>query len=182
MAAFQTAKGELDYTQTLPATNRPSVWVISETHCGVGAKLSYCDSLLKNKKDSVLADISMVESYTTIYPAYVGFCIHDWEGWKALSPVSTDSSYSGCVFPAGVDHYPTSSTISIYPNPTNHQISLSHLIAPSSLEMIDMKGNLIHRFAIQKDKYEFQFNGAPGMYLIKIRSEKNTEVRKVMVQ
>jgi len=92
--------GELQYAETLPIGSRPNIWAGLETHCGVGANVSYCDTPGKNSKSNVNTDITTIENTLKTYASYYGMNIHDWEnGWKSLPSPSTDSSDPGCVLP-----------------------------------------------------------------------------------
>ncbi|MFN3402974.1 MAG: Ig-like domain-containing protein [Cytophagaceae bacterium] len=95
-SVIDRVKGELAYASTLPASSRPRVWAGAETHCGVGTNVSYCDTPGKNSKTTVNNDIITIENNLKNYAAYAGFNIHDWQGWKGLSPASTNSSDPGC--------------------------------------------------------------------------------------
>lgn len=63
-----------------------------ETHPGVGSGVSYADTPGKQSKAAVLADLSAVRARYALYPRFIGDAIHDWVGWKALAPASTDTS------------------------------------------------------------------------------------------
>lgn len=63
-----------------------------ETHAGVGSGISYADTVGKQSKVAALADMTMTRARYAHYPRFVGDAIHDWEGWKALSPTSNDTS------------------------------------------------------------------------------------------
>jgi hypothetical protein len=55
-----------------------------ETHAGPGANISYADTPGKNKRSQVLSDLKTIEGHLAAYPSYLGWSIHDWEGWLQL--------------------------------------------------------------------------------------------------
>jgi len=63
-----------------------------ETHTGPGTGVSYADTVGKQTKAAALADLATVRARYSDYPRFFGDAIHDWEGWKALSPTSADTS------------------------------------------------------------------------------------------
>ena len=63
-----------------------------ETHAGAGVNVSYADTTGKQTKAAALADLAIVRARYAHYPRFFGDAIHDWEGWKALSPASVDTS------------------------------------------------------------------------------------------
>jgi len=76
--------GELQYASTLGGS--PRVMFGVETHAGVGLNVSYADTPPKDNKSAVLADLATVDAklLATHPKAYLGWAIHDWEGWKLL--------------------------------------------------------------------------------------------------
>ncbi len=63
-----------------------------ETVAGVGQGISYGDTRGKQTKAAALADLNAAAAMYSGLPAYNWTNIHDWSGWKALSPASTDTS------------------------------------------------------------------------------------------
>lgn len=63
-----------------------------EAHTGPGSGVSYGDTTGKQSKAAALADLATVRARYANYPRFKGDAIHDWVGWKALSPASTDTS------------------------------------------------------------------------------------------
>lgn len=75
----------------MPASSAPLATAI-ETHAGVGSGITYADTVGKQTKAAALADLATVRARYAHYPRFLGDAIHDWEGWKALSPASVDTS------------------------------------------------------------------------------------------
>lgn len=75
----------------LPASTARLATAI-ETHTGPGSGVSYADTVGKQTKAAALADLAIVRARYAHYPRFSGDAIHDWEGWKALSPASVDTS------------------------------------------------------------------------------------------
>ncbi len=63
-----------------------------ETVTGVGSGASYGDTVGKQTKAAALADLATAAAAYSGDPAYSWTNIHDWSGWKALSPASTNTS------------------------------------------------------------------------------------------
>ncbi len=63
-----------------------------ETVAGVGQGISYGDTKGKQTKAAALADLNAAAAMYSGHPAYSWTNIHDWSGWKTLSPASTDTS------------------------------------------------------------------------------------------
>lgn len=63
-----------------------------ETHAGAGNNISYADTAGKQTKAAALADLAIVRARYAHYPRFIGDAIHDWAGWKALDPASSDTS------------------------------------------------------------------------------------------
>jgi hypothetical protein len=82
--------GEFTYISNLNL-EFPKVFAALESHCGIGETISYCDNPTKNSKSAMITDISIIEDSLTKYTAYGGFGIHDWVGWRELSPVSNNT-------------------------------------------------------------------------------------------
>ncbi len=117
-------KDVLDYTNTLHAATRPRVMSAVETHCGVGAYVSYCDTQNSTSKNDVAYGISQHFSYLgTNNASYSGVAIHDWKGgYQILAPASANTNAPGCVL--GIENNETSTIDYLAPNPTNDKIVL----------------------------------------------------------
>lgn len=95
--------GEITYANSLPAASRPLVWAGLETHCGIGSGISYCDTPGKNSKGALWTDVATIESSLSTHISYAGINIHDWvDGWRDLSPVSSNTADPGCSNPGAV--------------------------------------------------------------------------------
>jgi hypothetical protein len=57
-----------------------------ETHGGAGKAVSYADTPPRNRRAAVLGDLEFIDEQLAAQPAYLGWSIHDWEGWAALPP------------------------------------------------------------------------------------------------
>lgn len=56
-----------------------------ETHAGSGTNISYADTPNKNRRAAVIADLQFIEEHVVSHPSYLGWAIHDWEGWSNLT-------------------------------------------------------------------------------------------------
>lgn len=70
----------------------PPIGFSAESHTGVGSGISYGDTVGKQTKDAMLEDKELIEYHFLDNLYQTMFNIHDWEGYKALSPVSNDTS------------------------------------------------------------------------------------------
>lgn len=82
---FERIEGEMGYAEA--AGRRQMVFSV-ETHAGAGANISYADTPPKDRRSAVLADLATLEARIQArFPnAYLGWAIHDYEGWVELPP------------------------------------------------------------------------------------------------
>jgi hypothetical protein len=57
-----------------------------ETHAGAGVNVSYADTSGKRRRARVMADIETIASEIAGHPSFLGWAIHDWQGWRTLPP------------------------------------------------------------------------------------------------
>jgi len=86
---------------------------------------------------------------------------------------------------ASVNINSLSETISIYPNPTSHElfIDLTNFFgAVRSISILDMQGKEVyHNVSISKDSIQL-FNLNDGIYIVKIKTDEGTLHKKVVVE
>jgi len=82
--------GKLQYANKLPKP--PRVFAGIETHTGVGSGISYGDTGTKNNKTAVVTDLNTLFGILDANPTFAGVNIHDWEGWRDLSPKASNSA------------------------------------------------------------------------------------------
>lgn len=179
---WSLASGELTYSDSLSPGNRPEIWLTCETHCNVGPKLSYCDTLLKSYKDSVFQDINVVESLASSHSAYVGYVIHDWIGWKYLKPVSTNSAYKPCTIVNTSEVAEEFLQVEAYPNPARKEITLRHLKNPTTIEIMNNMGLVLRKEICRKSTETLSLNYSSGLYFIRMKSGTHTKVLKLEVE
>lgn len=123
-------QGELTYAATLSADVRPRVWAGLETHCNIGINISYCDTPDKDSKNAVYDDMEEIKDLLSTYPALTGINIHDWTGWKNLSPVSDNSGNTevpDCIVSAGAGkNRDAGNYFSVYPNPFINELYIEN--------------------------------------------------------
>ncbi len=88
------------------------------------------------------------------------------------------------IFITGLQNNAAANTLRIYPNPASHRINVESNYPVSRVSLLSLQGKTI----LRKD-----MNGAnktalnvesipPGLYLLKIRSDKKTEIRKIVIK
>ena len=93
----------------------------------------------------------------------------------------------GSVAGVGTEEKTTESDVKVYPNPANDKIEISfpELLSGSvTLLLNDLSGRTIYKQNIPGTgaKYSLNLTGInPGMYLLKVSSEKNTFLKKVII-
>jgi Secretion system C-terminal sorting domain len=177
-------QGELAYAESLPATSRPRIWLSGETHCGVGAQVSYCDTPGKNTKNTVYSDIATIEASASKFTCYAGYNVHDWEGWKALSPTSSNATNPSCPTLAKTSFKNNSNEkkVNIYPNPSKGQIIISNCKPNTIVEIATILGKIIYSEKINEPEYVIKLSQLPGIYLVKITSDDYVQYEKIILE
>lgn len=75
--------GEMDYAEHY---NGSRIMFSLEVHPNVGENISYADTVSKSRRSAVISDLKIIESAFADRSSYLGWSIHDWEGWRMLSP------------------------------------------------------------------------------------------------
>jgi hypothetical protein len=77
-----------------------------------------------------------------------------------------------------------SNTIAVYPNPATNNITIdvsATLNMPATIEILNIQGQLIKTIVTNSNKTDIDISAFPsGMYFVKVKTEKRTEVRKFM--
>lgn len=79
----ERVRGEL---RAADAGGVPRIVFGLETHAGAGVNVSYADTPGKRHRARVMADIEKIATAITDHPSYLGWAIHDWQGWQTLPP------------------------------------------------------------------------------------------------
>jgi hypothetical protein len=93
----------------------------------------------------------------------------------------------GMVAGVGTDDKTTDSNIRVYPNPVKDKLEIGitePLSGTVSLTLNDLSGRIIFKqnFPASGTKYSINVTGLnPGMYLLKVSSEKSTSLKKVII-
>ena len=130
---------------------------------------------------------SLIEQYVS----YDGE--HSWPGGLAVGTTTVSNQFSATYLmwkffqnyttvysTTGIENYKNNNSINIYPNPVKNEltIELKSKTEKVSFEIFNSigqsvyKGNLIEKTIVQTSNYE------PGVYIIKINTDKNTVVKK----
>ncbi|MCO6501226.1 MAG: T9SS type A sorting domain-containing protein [Vicingus serpentipes] len=180
---YARVEGELNYAETLPIQNRPRIWVGCETHCGVGINVSYCDTPDKNSKDTVNKDISTIEALVASYTSYTGFNIHDWEGWKNLTPLSSLTTDPLCSNPTSARFEIISKEeIQVYPNPSKGLVNINNIPENTILEVFNIVGELVFRKEFIGTTHTISLQKKSGIYLLKFHVGDNIQFKKVVIE
>jgi hypothetical protein len=154
------ATGELTYAGTMSAATRPEVWVSVETHCGVGANISYCDTPGKNSKSAVYTDITTIISSLSSYPALTGLNIHDWAvtGWKELTPAASNTATPTCLLPVKLLYFDgeRNNDVNCLYWEVADQVNFSHFEVEHSLDRISFETIATVGSSIQS-KFEYSY-------------------------
>jgi exonuclease III len=82
----------------------------------------------------------------------------------------------------GFDENETPS-IAIYPNPTSNgelTIQIPDNLLPASIEVFDIYGRLIYQQQSVQGKLSFAIEGASGIYLVQVKTEEVTQVKRIL--
>lgn len=179
-------KDPLSYANTLPAATRPRILSAIETFCGVDQYVSYCDTPPQNNKSSANYGISQHISYLGGNESYSGVGIHDWVGWKDLSPASSNTANITCV--SGIEAVLSLSEIQLTPNPATNQVELTvgNLFEAVTITVIGMNGvtqivTQIPANSVGKLHSTIDVaNLSSGLYLLKLSGNFNDKTIKFM--
>ncbi len=168
----------LTYTNGL--TVKPRILSGLETYCGVGEYVSYCDTPGEDNKSHVITEMNSHISLMGTHVSYSGVALHDWEGWKELTPYTTNTStpsYSSCTLPVtSTEQKRPASSFHLYPNPGQDRLMITSTNAFSGItvKILNAQGVIMTIDPTTHSETTLEFNTElfhPGIYCIQLNEQ-----------
>ena len=136
------------------------------------------------------ANLMSVEVCSTTPPTLGANAFYNIPGYTLKVPCGCSMAYESSPWSdvfyffiescAGVEDVATEGFISVYPNPTSGlvKVECENL---RSVSIFNMMGQQIFNSKASGDAFEYNFNGNTGMYLIRVKTSKGVETKRVIV-
>ncbi len=188
----------VDYVNMPPAYHSPNIisqnTIISNTvgiEIGVSNDVISCNTICNNSSynlsytgsDNTLPPYASANNWCSSDSVAIAATIHDGYDNVSLGLVHfTPLNVTGCYFTVGVAENALPKNISVYPNPSAGQFTISYPEQVSgTLRVLDLHGSVVYT-ALFDGNHSFSLCAAPGVYVCELRSKTFISRQKIVVR